>query len=60
MGPRGDGLVHRGGGVIEVRVMGWLGPGVVGELVHMGSRVIVVKMRWGDLGTQVVGASGQV
>ena len=36
IGPRGHGLVPRGGGVIGVRGVGLVGPGVVGggELVH--------------------------
>ena len=35
----------RGSGMIGVRVVGWLGPGV-GELVHRGGGVIVAQMWW--------------
>ena len=60
MGPRGHGLVPRGGGVIGVRGGGLVGPGVVGggELMHRGGGVIGAKWWWvglehrgGEVGT---------
>ena len=40
--------------------MGWLEPGVVGELVHRGGGVIVAKRWWVSWGPQVVGGWNQV
>ena len=36
-------------------VVGWLGPGVMGELVHRGGEVIMAKIWWVGWGPQVVG-----